>query len=33
MEGMEFYDKGEDIGQFLQLKDLLLSYAEKLEVH
>lgn len=30
MIGMDFYDKGEDITQFMQLKDLLLSYAEEL---
>lgn len=32
MTGMDFYDKGEDISQFLKLKQLLLAQATELKV-
>lgn len=31
MVGMDFYDRGEDISQFIHLKDMLLGYAEELK--
>lgn len=32
MTGMDFYDKGEDISKFIQLKDFLLSKSEEIKV-
>jgi hypothetical protein len=32
MTGMDFYDKGEDISRFIQLKDFLLSKSEEIIV-